>query len=319
MKLPHLKADTSRKDIVIMTRSEFVELIKEKTTKELASWQNLKDTKISVIKLPLQGKSLYIIEADYADRTVSVNLSKYYNLYENEITNTSSTPDDGISFMDVIANQIVSEIQEKLTEPDELTEDDISDMRSDILESTVIGIVNKDHPIAKHDFLVYKDICDMRFIYYSDYTDLGLPVIDTARRKEELKQYDIPFSELDAEALKNTEQAHPACITQSEKHGRTVCHITSGNEPFGAVALFYPDTLSKISRILPGDFFLLPYNTHEFYAIGFTNEEKETLKKSLKKALSEINQKMHESHMQDMILSENIYVYDSEEGSLQAV
>lgn len=302
-----------------MTRSEFVELIKEKTTKELASWQNLKDTKISVIKLPLQGKSLYIIEADYADRTVSVNLSKYYNLYENEITNTSSTPDDGISFMDVIANQIVSEIQEKLTEPDELTEDDISDMRSDILESTVIGIVNKDHPIAKHDFLVYKDICDMRFIYYSDYTDLGLPVIDTARRKEELKQYDIPFSELDAEALKNTEQAHPACIIQSEKHGRTVCHITSGNEPFGAVALFYPDTLSKISRILPGDFFLLPYNTHEFYAIGFTNEEKETLKKSLKKALSEINQKMHESHMQDMILSENIYVYDSEEGSLQAV
>lgn len=302
-----------------MTRSEFVELIKEKTTKELASWQNLKDTKISVIKLPLQGKSLYIIEADYADRTVSVNLSKYYNLYENEITNTSSTPDDGISFMDVIANQIVSEIQEKLTEPDELTEDDISDMRSDILESTVIGIVNKDHPIAKHDFLVYKDICDMRFIYYSDYTDLGLPVIDTARRKEELKQYDIPFSELDAEALKNTEQAHPACITQSEKHGRTVCHITSGNEPFGAVAMFYPDTLSKISRILPGDFFLLPYNTHEFYAIGFTNEEKETLKKSLKKALSEINQKMHESHMQDMILSENIYVYDSEEGSLQAV
>ena len=302
-----------------MTRSEFVELIKEKTTKELAGWQNLKDTKISVIKLPLQGKSLYIIEADYADRTVSVNLSKYYNLYENEITNTSSTPDDGISFMDVIANQIVSEIQEKLTEPDELTEDDISDMRSDILESTVIGIVNKDHPIAKHDFLVYKDIYDMRFIYYSDYTDLGLPVIDTARRKEELKQYDISFSELDAEALKNTEQAHPACITQSEKHGRTVCHITSGNEPFGAAALFYPNTLSKISCILTGDFFLLPYNTHEFYAIGFTNEEKETLKKSLKKALSEINQKMRESHMQDMILSENIYVYDSEEGSLQAV
>ena len=252
-----------------MTRSEFVELIEEKTKKELAGWQNLKDTKISVIKLPLQGKSLYIIEADYADRTVSVNLSKYYNLYENEITNTSSTPDDGISFMDVIANQIVSEIQEKLTEPDELTEDDISDMRSDILENTVIGIVNKDHPIAKHDFLVYKDIYDMRFIYYSDYTDFGLPVIDTARRKEELKQYDIPFSELDTEALKNTEQAHPACITQS--------------------------------------------------AISFTNEEKETLKKSLKKALSEINQKMRESHMQDMILSENIYVYDSEGGSLQAV
>ena len=248
-----------------------------------------------------------------------MNLSKYYNLYENEITNTSSTPDDGISFMDVIANQIVSEIQEKLTEPDELTEDDISDMRSDILENTVIGIVNKDHPIAKHDFLVYKDIYDMRFIYYSDYTDFGLPVIDTARRKEELKQYDIPFSELDTEALKNTEQAHPACITQSEKHGRTVCHITSGNEPFGAAALFYPNTLSKISRILPGDFFLLPYNTHEFYAISFTNEEKETLKKSLKKALSEINQKMRESHMQDMILSENIYVYDSEGGSLQAV
>lgn len=302
-----------------MTRSEFVELIKEKTKKELACWQNLKDTKISVIKLPLQGKSLYIIEADYADRTVSVNLSKYYNLYENEITNTSNTPDSGISFMDVIANQIVSEIQEKLTEPDELTEDDISDMRSDILESTVIGIINKDHPIAKHDFLVYKDIYDMRLIYYSDYTDLGLPVIDTARRKEELKQYDIPFSELDTEALKNTEQAHPACITQSEKHGRTVCHITSGNEPFGATALFYPDTLSKISRILPGSFFLLPYNTHEFYAIGFTNEEKETLKKSLKKALSEINKKMRESHMQDMILSENIYVYDSEGGSMQAV
>ena len=221
-----------------MTRSEFVELIEEKTKKELTSWQNLKDTKISVIRLPLQGKSLYIIEADYADRTVSVNLSKYYNLYENEITNTISAPDSGISFLDVIANQIASEIQEKLTEPDELTEDDISDMRSDILGSTVIGIVNKDHPIAKHDFLVYKDIYDMRFIYYSDYTDLGLPVIDTARRKEELKQYSIPFSELDAEALKNTEQTHPACITQSEKHGYTVCHITSGNEPFGAAALF---------------------------------------------------------------------------------
>ena len=172
-----------------MTRSEFVELIEDKTKKELESWQNLKDTKISVIRLPLQGKSLYIIEADYADQTVSVNLSKYYNLYENEITNTSSTPNSGISFLDVIATQIASEIQEKLTKPDELTEDDISDMRSDILGSTVIGIVNKDHPIAKHDFLVYKDIYDMRFIYYSDYTDLGLPVIDTARRKEELKQY----------------------------------------------------------------------------------------------------------------------------------
>ena len=68
-----------------MTRSEFVELIEDKTKKELESWQNLKDTKISVIRLPLQGKSLYIIEADYADRTVSVNLSKYYNLYENDI------------------------------------------------------------------------------------------------------------------------------------------------------------------------------------------------------------------------------------------
>ena len=302
-----------------MTRSEFVELIEDKTKKELESWQNLKDTKISVIRLPLQGKSLYIIEADYADRTVSVNLSKYYNLYENEITNTISAPDSGISFLDVIANQIASEIQEKLTEPDELTEDDISDMRSDILGSTVIGIVNKDHPIAKHDFLVYKDIYDMCFIYYSDYTDLGLPVIDTARRKEELKQYNIPFSELDAEALKNAEQTHPACITQSEKHGYTICHITSGNEPFGAAALFYPDTLNKISHILSGSFFLLPYNTHEFYEIGFTKEEKETLKKSLKKALFEINQKMCESHMQDMILSENIYVYDSEEGNLQAV
>ena len=43
------------------------------------------------------------------------------------------------------------------------------------------------------------------------------------------------------------------------------------------------------------------------------------LKKSLKKALFEINQKMRESHMQDMILSENIYMYDSEEGNLQAV
>ena len=81
-----------------MTRSEFVELIEDKTKKELESWQNLKDTKISVIRLPLQGKSLYIIEADYADQTVSVNLSKYYNLYENEITNTSSTPNSGISF-----------------------------------------------------------------------------------------------------------------------------------------------------------------------------------------------------------------------------
>ena len=91
-----------------MTRSEFVELIEDKTKKELESWQNLKDTKISVIRLPLQGKSLYIIEADYADRTVSVNLSKYYNLYENEITNTINTPDSGISFLDVIANQIAS-------------------------------------------------------------------------------------------------------------------------------------------------------------------------------------------------------------------
>lgn len=302
-----------------MTRSEFVELIEEKTKKELESCQNLKDTKISVIRLPLHGKSLYIIEADCADRTVSVNLSKYYNLYENEITNTSSTPDSSISFLDVIASQIASEIQEKLTEPDELTEDDISDMRNDILESTVIGIVNKDHPIAKHDFLVYKDIYDMRFIYYSDYTDLGLPVIDTARRKEELKQYNIPFSELDAEALKNAEQTHPACITQSEKHGHTVCHITSGNEPFGAAALFYPDILNKISHMLSDSFLLLPYNTHEFYAIGFTKEERETLKKSLKKALFEINQKMRESHMQDMILSENIYMYDSEEENLQAV
>ena len=192
-------------------------------------------------------------------------------------------------------------------------------MRNDILESTVIGIVNKDHPIAKHDFLVYKDIYDMRFIYYSDYTDLGLPVIDTARRKEELKQYNIPFSELDAEALKNAEQTHPACITQSEKHGHTVCHITSGNEPFGAAALFYPDTLNKISHMLSDSFFLLPCTTHEFYAIGFTKEERETLKKSLKKALFEINQKMRESHMQDMILSENIYIYDSEEENLQAV
>ena len=95
-----------------MTRSEFVELIEDKTKKELESWQNLKDTKISVIRMPLQGKSLYIVEADYADRTVSVNLSKYYNLYENEITNTISAPDSGISFLDVIANQIASEIQE---------------------------------------------------------------------------------------------------------------------------------------------------------------------------------------------------------------
>ena len=126
-----------------MTRSEFVELIEDKTKKEMKNRQNLKDTKISVIRLPLHGKSLYIIEADYADRTVSVNLSKYYNLYKNEITNTISAPDSGISFLDVISNQIASEIQEKLTEPDELTEDDISDMRSDILESTVIGIVNK--------------------------------------------------------------------------------------------------------------------------------------------------------------------------------
>ena len=67
--------------------------------------------------------------------------------------------------------------------------------------------------------------------------------------------------------------------------------------------------------MLSGSFFLLPYNTHEFYAIGFTKEGRETLKK----ALFEINQKMCESHMQDMILSENIYVYDSEEGNLQAV
>ena len=53
--------------------------------------------------------------------------------------------------------------------------------------------------------------------------------------------------------------------------------------------------------------------------IGFTKEGRETLKKSLKKSIFEINQKMCESHMQDMILSENIYVYDSEEGNLQAV
>ena len=71
--------------------------------------------------------------------------------------------------------------------------------------------------------------------------------------------------------------------------------------------------------MLSDSFFLLPYNTHEFYAIGFTKEGRETLKKSLKKALFEINQKMRESHMQDMILSENIYMYDSEEGNLQAV
>ena len=88
---------------------------------------------------------------------------------------------------------------------------------------------------------------------------------------------------------------------------------------FGAAALFYPDTLNKISHMLSGSFFLLPYTTQEFYAIGFTKEGRETLKKSLKKALFEINQKMCESHMQDMILSENIYVYDSEEGNLQAV
>lgn len=302
-----------------MTRSEFVELIEDKTKKELESWQNLKDTKISVIRLPLQGKSLYIIEADYADRTVSVNLSKYYNLYENEITNTISAPDSGISFLDVIANQIASEIQEKLTEPDELTEDDISDMRSDILGSTVIGIVNKDHPIAKHDFLVYKDIYDMCFIYYSDYTDLGLPVIDTARRKEELKQYSIPFSELDAEALKNTEPDSPGMHNTVRETWVHSLPYNIRQRTIWRCRLFYPDTLNKISHMLSDSFFLLPYNTHEFYAIGFTKEGRETLKKSLKKALSEINQKMRESHMQDMILSENIYVYDSEEGNLQAV
>lgn len=76
-----------------MTRSEFVELIEDKTKKELESWQNLKDTKISVIRLPLQGKSLYIIEADYADRTVSVNLSKYYNLS----IRAQKTPSDEIT------------------------------------------------------------------------------------------------------------------------------------------------------------------------------------------------------------------------------
>ena len=72
-------------------------------------------------------------------------------------------------------------------------------------------------------------------------------------------------------------------------------------------------------KIKPLAGFLPPNHTHEFYAIGFTKEERETLKKALKKAIFEINQKMRESHMQDMILSENIYVYDSEEGNLQAV
>ena len=43
---------------------------------------------------------------------------------------------------------------------------------------------------------------------------------NTYPHKEELKQYNIPFSELNAEALKNTEQTHPACITQSEKQGQ---------------------------------------------------------------------------------------------------
>ena len=82
--------------------------------------------------------------------------------------------------------------------------------------------------------------------------------------------------------------------------------ITNQTGVNGAAALFYPDSMDKVSEIMGGDYFILPSSIHEVIAVPTENKDY----KGLESMVKQINEMQVAKEEQ---LSDHVYHYDAKE------
>ena len=108
---------------------------------------------------------------------------------------------------------------------------------------------------------IYQQIGDLALCLFILIADDGENVYTTKAPIYILKAIDISKEELIKAALENTESYYPSVII-SLNDLQTI--VTCDNSLSGAVALFYPQTCTKIAKILNDSFYAIPTSCKEY-------------------------------------------------------
>lgn len=137
----------------------------------------------------------------------------------------------------------------------------------------------------------------------------------TAVTTDFFDNWDVTIDDIISDAFLNGEELFPARVDDireilgmPEDEGEPMLVVTNEGRTGGAAALFYPCMMERISKMLGGDFIVLPSSTDEVIAIRCGGEVD-----MLKRMIMQVNEKQVAPEER---LSNSVYRYDAETKTL---
>ena len=158
---------------------------------------------------------------------------------------------------------------------------------------------------------VYRPFFDLRIIYQIAAGACSLGKVSIPIRENLLRLWNVTEPELFALAQKNTPRLYPSSLASMsdvlgvEDCGLKMFVLTNTEGFYGASAILYPGTLLDASRILNGDFWILPSSVHEVILVS---SQISCTAAFLESMVCSVNAQ----HVAEQdVLGEHVYYYDS--------
>ncbi|MCC8028516.1 MAG: DUF5688 family protein [Lachnospiraceae bacterium] len=276
--------------------------------------ERLPDAEISIQSVnKLQGLSYEGICIRANDRSIgeTMNMEPFYQAFM-----------DGASYGEII-RQVAQVAEEHMALIPELDSDPLSDY-SQVKGMLTVDVVGKELNGDMLEQIPHRDMEDLSVVYrivVGEIPDMGRASVVVTN--EMLNRYGVTPEQLHQDALENAARSKPAMIRGMQDVISEMMPVDMpmpGAEPavpflvatnsdmfHGAGVIAYPDFMEQASKMVDGDFFILPSSVHEVLIL---KDGPGMDYKDLEEMVSEVNGTMVS---QEDKLSDHVYHYDAKE------
>jgi len=316
--------DDARKETIGSSKSkdelnyeEFTEWLKQAIEKCMEEPIEVRFCTISKINRP-EVKAMTILRSE-ENTSPAIELAPYYEEYQNGEN------------IDNIAEKIVTIYKEagESGKQDVSFYTDFEQARDHI----ICRLVNYEMNRRLLEAVPYLRYHDLALIYYYQMSKETVRMGSILVRNDHLEAWGISPLQLHAVAVKNTKET-PYCLTsvgtvvgnilgfvnpqEDETTEESLAYVLTNDEMyFGAVNIYFSDTLREVSSQIGGDYYVLPSSLHECMIVPIS-EWTRTGASKLQAIVHEINHNPEYMQVEE-ILGESVYRYYSDTEKLEIV
>ena len=294
-----------------MTRNEFYEFAAQEIINRITGAENVKTELTDIVKLGESYKGL-VIRKDNDSCSPVLNLDKAYVSY--------TTHGDAVKAVSELAEQANSAAGISLSGTD------FGDYEI-VKGKLFIRVSNMEAVKDRLDGVPHKEVCDLVMTCHIDVGTLDGANANALVTNALLERYGVTAEQLIQDAISNSVETKPVKVQtlfgiltelsgvepERDENSENIYVVTNKYGAYGAAALFYPETMARVGKLLGGDYFILPSSIHEMLVLkddGNQNTEQ------LAEMVYSVNR---EQVAPAERLSDHVYHYSCETGTFEIV